>query len=155
MKLLHLFIVGLAAGGSMQLHAQAPVITRVPKFKPPVVQTFLGIRSNGAAVTPDEATQLVALPLKIIDAKKNIYTIESYQFLYKRKGVIQDEETGKKENTFTMVADVFRATPLPQVWINNLQEGLQKDEQLYFFDILVKDNAGRKFYAPELKILIQ
>ena len=61
------------------------------------MQTFLGINTNGAAVTKEEAAQLIALPLKITDAKKNAYTIDSYQFLYKRKSVVQDEETGKNK----------------------------------------------------------
>jgi hypothetical protein len=135
--------------------AQTPVVTKITKFKPPVVQTFLGITSNGALVTKEEASQLITLPLKITDAKKNAYAIASYQFLYKRKSVIQDEETGKKQSTFTTVADIFKATPLPEVWINNLKGGFQKNEELYFFDIVVKDNTGRKFAAPDLRITIQ
>ena len=135
--------------------AQNPVITKVAKFKPPVVQTFLGTRTNGSTATKEEAGQLIALPLKITDAKKNTYIVDSYQFLYKRKSVVEDEETGKKQSTFTTVADRFKATPLPKVWIDNLQGGFQKDEELYFFDIVVKDNNGRIFPAPELRIIIQ
>lgn len=142
-------------GASFTAIAQKPVITKVAKFKPPVVQTFLGINSNGAAVTKEEAEQLIALPLKITDGNKILYTIDSYQFLYKRKSVIQDEQTGQKQNTFTKVSDRFRTTPLPQVWIDNLKGGFQKDEELYFFDIVVKDKTGRLFSAPELKITIQ
>ena len=135
--------------------AQDPAITKVPKFKPPVVKSYLGINTNGATVTKEEASQLIALSLKITDDKKNIYTIDSYHFLYKRKGVIQDEETGKKNTTFTNVADLFKTTPLPKVWIDNLKDDFQKDEELYFFDIVVKDNKNRKFFAPDLKITIQ
>jgi hypothetical protein len=135
--------------------AQKPVIVKVAKFKPPVVQTFLGINTNGAAVAKEEADQLIALPLKITDAKKNTYKIDSYQFLYKRKSVVQDEETGKKQSTFTIVSDRFKTTPLPGVWIDNIKGSFQKDEELYFFDIVVKDNTGRIFSAPELKITIQ
>ena len=115
----------------------------------------MGANTNGAAVTRDEAQQLIALPLKITDANKNSYAVDSYQFLYKRKSVVQDEETGKKQSTFTTVADKFKATPLPKVWIDNLKNGFQKDEELYFFDIVVKDNTVRIFSAPELKITIQ
>lgn len=140
---------------NLTIFAQEPVITKIAKFKPPAVQTYLGININGASVTKEEASQLVSLPLKITDAKKNVYPVESYQFLYKRKSVVQDEETGKKESTFTTVADRFKATPLPQIWVDNIKGGFQKDEQLYFFDIVVRDNSGRKFSAPELKITIQ
>ena len=149
-----LFIFLFAITGLVSF-AQDPAITKVPKFKPPVVKSYLGINTNGATVTIGEASQLIGARLKIADDKKNIYTIDSYHFLYKRKGVIQDEETGKKSTAFTNVADVFKATPLPKVWIDNLKDGFQKDEELYFFDIVVKDNKNRKFFAPDLKIMIQ
>jgi hypothetical protein len=150
-----LFISLFVSTACIAVAQKKPVIVTVAKFKPPVVQTFLGINTNGAAVTKEEADQLVALPLKITDAKKNTYKIDSYQFLYKRKSVVQDEETGKKQSTFTIVSDRFKATPLPKVWIDNIKGGFQKDEELYFFDIVVKDNTGRIFSAPELKITIQ
>jgi hypothetical protein len=156
MKLFMSFLsILLFAGISFKADAQQPVITKVAKFKPPAVQTFLGVNTNGATVTKEEAEQLIALPLKITDAKKIVYTVDSYQFLYKRKSVVQDEESGKKQSTFTTVADRFKATPLPKVWVDNLKNGFQKDEELYFFDILVKDNGGRIFSAPDLKITIQ
>jgi hypothetical protein len=50
---------------------------------------------------------------------------------------------------------MFKTTPLPKVWVDNLKNGFQKDEELYFFDIIVKDNKDRKFFAPDLKITIQ
>lgn len=131
------------------------VITKEPKFKPPVVKTYLGINQNGATVTKEEASQLIGLPLKIVDDKNNRYPIDSYQFLYRRKSFIQNDETGKKEVTFTIVADRFFSTPLPKVWVENTKDQFQKDEQLYFFDIVVKDKEGRIFFAPELKITIQ
>ena len=119
------------------------------------MKTLLGINENGAHVTVDEGTQLVGLPLKITDAKNNQYTIVSYQFLYRQKSWILDDETGKKEQVFTISADRFNSTPLPKVWIDNIRQRLQKDEQLYFFDIVVKDKDGRQFFAPELKITIK
>jgi hypothetical protein len=102
-----------------------------------------------------EASQLAGLPLKVTDDKKNIYTVTSYGFIYKRKGVIEDEESGGKKIAFTTLADKFNETPLPKIWIDNLKDGFQKDEELYFYDILVKDDKGRKFFAPDLKITIQ
>lgn len=131
------------------------IITKGPKFKPPVVKTSLGVNQNGALVTVDEGRQLVGLPLKIVDNKGNEYAIDSYQFLYRQKSYIQDDETGKKEVSYTITADRFNTTPLPKVWIDNIKDRLQKDEQLYFFDIVVKDKLGRIFFAPELKITIK
>jgi hypothetical protein len=134
---------------------QKEVITKVQKFKPPVVKTFLGVNQNGAQVTADEGNQLVGLPLKIVDAQNHNYPISSYRFLYRKKSVVLNDETGKKEETYSITADRFDSTPLPKVWINNIQGRLQPGEQLYFFDIVVKDKQGRDFYAPELKMTIK
>ena len=144
-----------AATTTVSFAQQKEVITKVQKFKPPVVKTYLGINQNGAQVTVDEANQLIALPLKIVDDKNNQYPIVSYRFLYRRKGIILNDETGKKEISFTIDADRFNTTPLPKVWIDNIQGHLQKDEQLYFFEIVVKDKENREFFAPELKITIK
>ena len=150
-----LFTLLFFAVASVSFAQENPLITKVPKFKPPVVKTYLGEKQNGAQVTADEGSQLIGMPLKIIDQKKNEYTIASYQFLYRQKSIVQNDETGKKEITFTIAADRFDSTPLPKVWIDNIQRHLQTDEQLYFFDILVKDKEGRRFFAPELKITIK
>jgi hypothetical protein len=143
---------------SSQAVKQPPIkpgsITLVTKFKPPVVKSFLGRNSKSANITVEEANQLLSLPLKITDDKNVSYKIASYQFLYKKKSVIENEETGRRETVFTTVADRFKATPLPTVWINNIAGGLQKDEELYFFDIIVTDKLNRKFFAPDLKLKI-
>ena len=130
-------------------------ITPVTKFKPPVVKTFLGRNEKEATVTVDEANQLVNLPLKIVDDKNVTYTISSYQFLYKKKSVIEDEESGRKETVFTNTADLFKATPLPKVWQDNISDGIQKGEELFFFDVIVNDKQGRKFFAPNVKIIVK
>lgn len=141
-------------------HAQAknnnkPVITQVAKFKPPVVKSFLGRNTKEVTVTPEEANQLINLPLKIIDDKNVTYTVSSYQFMYRKKSVIENEETGKKEIAFSNVADIFKTTPLPKVWKDNISGGIQKGEELFFFDIVATDKSNRKFFAPNLKIRVQ
>ena len=130
-------------------------ITPVTKFKPPVVKTFLGRNEKEATVTVDEANQLVNLPLKITDDKNNVYTISSYQFMYKKKSVIENEETGKKEIVFGTTADLFKSTPLPKVWQDNINGGIQKGEELFFFDVIVNDKLNRKFFAPNIKIIVK
>ena len=150
-----LCIFMLSSFNAVSFAQDKTTITKEPKFKPPVVKTYLGVNQNGAQVVVDEGVQLVGLPLKVVDAKNNPYTIDSYQFLYKQKSFIRDDETGKNEEVFTIAADRFNTTPLHKVWVDNIRRRLQKDEQLCFFDIVVKDKQGRKFFAPELKITIK
>jgi hypothetical protein len=75
--------------------------------------------------------------------------------MYKKKSVIENEETNKKEIAFTTVGDLFKTTPLPKIWKDNISGGIQKDEELFFFDIVVNDKLGRKFFAPNVKIIVK
>ncbi len=103
-------------------------ITKVAKFKPPVVKTFLGRNSETDTVFIEEANQLINLPLRIIGDKNNSYMVTSYQFMYKKKSVIENEQTGRKEIAFTTVSDLFKTNPLPEIWRTNIGSSLQKDE---------------------------
>jgi hypothetical protein len=149
-----LLIILLAIAGLISVAQKKTVITKVARFKPAKVTTSLGDKTNGASITKEEASQLITLPLKISDQKNNLYTIDSYQFLYKKKSTVEDEDTGKKHKTFTTTADRFKVSPLPDVWVNSLKDGFQPEEELYFFDIVVKDHLNRKFFAPDLKLSI-
>lgn len=125
------------------------------KFTPPKLTSRLGIRTDTASVYIEEAVQLVKLPLKITDDKNNIYTISSYQFMYKRRAVTEDEESGKITPITSKVSDLFRETPLPALWKKILIEQMRVGEELYFFDIVAKDEQGRLMFAPELLIKIK
>ncbi len=135
--------------------AQKPKMAPMQKFTPPKLTCLLGIRKDTAEVYKEEAVQLVKLPLKITDDKKNVYTISSYQFMYKRRVVSEDEETGKATPVMSNVSDLFRVTPLPEKWVNIISEQFKAGEELFFFDIVVKDAQGRLMYAPTLSIKIK
>ncbi len=125
------------------------------KFKRPNVKSFIGKISGKITLPAEEGRLLITQPLKIVDDKNVAYTISSYQFVYKRIGVTEDEATGKTSPQSDIAADRFTATPLPAVWQKNISEGLHKGEELYFFDIIVFDKQGRRFFAPEIQITIQ
>lgn len=125
------------------------------KFTPPKLTSMLGIRSGHDTVFVEEAVQLVKLPLKVTDDKKNVYSISSYHLMYKRRAVTEDEATGKVIPVMSNVSDLFRETPLPDLWKKILTEQMRKGEELYFFDIVAKDAQGRLMFAPELKIRIK
>jgi len=137
--------------------AQRPAKTTPNPAAPkrPNVKPYLGKVTGTVSVSVEEGKQLITLPLKIVDDKNLNYTISSYQFVYKRIGITEDEETGKTSPQTDIAADRFTTTPLPEVWQKNVIDALHKGEELYFFDIIVFDKTGRRFFAPELKITIQ
>ena len=127
----------------------------VNKFKPPVVTTSLAkFSGKEVRVNAEVGKQLISLPLRITDAKGNIYALSSYQFAYKRLGVKENEETGETSPATDYRADRFTSTPLPELWVNNITEQLHKGEELLFFYVIAKDAQGRLFFAPDMKIVI-
>jgi hypothetical protein len=137
--------------------AQVPKSTKTPvkKFKSPKVKTYWGLQTDSATISRVEALQLLAAPIRVVDEKKIVYRISSYQFLYRKKAVTEDEVTGKITPVQSISSQLFRTTPLPDLWRNIISEQLQSDEELYYFDIIVKDAQGRLFFAPELKVKIK
>ncbi len=133
----------------------APAAKQTQKFKPPKLTSTWGIHSDSASVVVEEALQLINLPLKITDDKKSPYSISSYQMLYKRKGVTEDEQTGKVSPTTNSVAQLFRETPITGIWKKTLAEQVKPGDELCFFDIIVKDAQGRYMFAPELRIKVK
>jgi hypothetical protein len=133
-----------------------PAATAAPKFKPPKVKTFLAKFTGIKAVcSAEEGKQIIILPLRIVDDKNNSYAISSYQLAYRRLGVKEDETTGEVTPATDLVAQRFTETPITGIWLSSIIEQLKKGEELFFFDIIVKDAQGRGFFAPDLKITIQ
>lgn len=153
MMIKYLLCFTLFAGMAPAMLAQQKTEPK-KKFKPPVVKVYLGGHQNLDSISKETAKILLPLPLLIIDGKKNEYTIENYQFLYRKKSFIQNAESGKPEEVFTISAGTFTETPLPKIWIENVGYRLQKGEELYFFDILVNDKQGNRFLAPNFKLFI-
>ena len=152
MKFFKLLLLAIVLLSSQQLLAQtkpAPV-----KFKPPKLFTQMGGFRDSVTLSVAEAENIINQPLKIFDDKKGLYTISSYQFLYRRKVVTEDEATGKPIPTSSMVAGTFKVTPMPQIWVNSVKEQVRPGEELYFFDIIAKDAQGRVMYAPDFKIKV-
>ena len=133
-----------------------PITTPIPPpFKRPNVKTYWGSTATGTLeLSVESASKLISQPLRIIDDKNVGYLISSYQFAYKRIGITEDEVTGKISPQSEIVANRFYISTLPLVWQNNIKEGLQKGEELYFFDIVVISNSGFRFFAPDLKITL-
>lgn len=154
-KTVFFFLVSFSffATANAQKATERKTTTSNPKFKPPKLTCFLGAFSDSVNIPTSEAETLIALPLKIYDSKKVEYTISSYNFLYRRKVVTEDEQTGKVSPASSMSAGIFKQTPLPALWIEQVRENLKPGEELFFFDIIAKDSQGRVMYASNLKII--
>lgn len=135
-----------------------PVIkpAAVQKYNPPKLKTSLGNLSDSVlTVSVDEAVDLIHKPLVITDNKKISYTISSYQCMYKKRGVTEDEETGKVSPATSITVQRFTTSPVSELWRRIISEQLKNGEEIYFFDIVVKDSQNRLIFAPNIKLLIK
>ena len=152
MRILKVVLFSLSVMISTCVVAQKTV--KRTAYKPPTLMTLLSTYRDSAFVTAAEAEYIIGMPLRIVDDKKNVYTISSYQFLY-RKNVVTEDEEGKVSPATSIISDRFKTTPLPEKWINKVREEIKAGEMMYFFDIIVKDAQGRVMYAPDIKLLVK
>ncbi len=125
------------------------------KFKQPKLTIMLGKYSDTAKINIESVGATIALPLKVMNAKNENYSIISYHILYKKNVVSEDEQTGKPYNTTSIKSAFFKSTPLSNLWIDAIQENPKAGEEIVFFDVIVKDKEGRVMYAPNLKLMVQ
>ena len=137
-----------------QNHKSAKTTT-IAKYKVPKLTTSLGFYKDTSYLAPQLTDSIIGLPLKVTDTKNTIYTISSYQFLYKKIVTTEDENTGKASKTSSIKSSLFTSTPLPTIWLNAIRENLKSGEELFFFAVTVKDTQGRIMYAPDLKIILK
>jgi len=157
MRIIKLLFISIGLLFGANVHAQkTPATVKTQKFKAPKLFTHLGnVTDSVVTITEAEAENIIALPLKIVDDKKNEYTVSSYQFLYNRRVVTEDEQSGKVTPTSSIASSRFTSSPLPQLWVNQVREQLKSGEYLYFFDVIAKDSQGRVMYASTLKIMVK
>ena len=150
-----LLLLGSAIASNAQRHRD-PKPQPVARFKPPVLFSSIGGRKDSATVTVQDAGNIITMPLKITDAKNNIYTVTDYQLAYKQIVVTEDESmNGKVSLTTGLKSSSFKTTPISSIWIQTLQAEMHKGEQLTFFGIIVKDSQGRVMYAPDINLILQ
>jgi hypothetical protein len=138
-----------------QNNSNNKTFTKVSKSQLPQLKTFLGSYTDSVSITAAEASSIIRLPIRITDKKNNVYTVTYYECMYKRLAVVEDEATGKLSPTYSIAAEHFNTTPLSNLWIKKISEEIKAGEEIFFFDILVKDPSGRVMYAPNLKIMVK
>jgi len=137
---------------SLQANAQTKPVA---KFKPPKLTTMLGEFKDSTGITKETAAQIIGLPLKIYDAAKKTYSVANYQLAYKKTGIREDEITGKLIPTSTLSYQLFTETPVSPIWIKTIRAQIKSGYELYFFEVVAKDEKGRVMYSSNLKLTIK
>ena len=158
MKFLKIILFTFSILFVANVNAQKPKPTTVKVIKP--IKPIKFISSIGGYKNNDMlplviADSIIGLPLKITDEKNKVYEISSYEFLYRKNVMSEDEDTMKTYKTTTARASLFKATPLTDKWLVFVREELKQGEELHFFNVIAKDGKGNVMYAPDLKLTIK
>ncbi len=125
------------------------------KFKQPKLVITLGGYKDSSFISPQVAADIIGLPLKIIDKKNDEKIISSYNIVYRKNVVTEDEATGKVSPTTTVKQALLRATPPPKLWVEAIQENPKSGELIIFYEIIVKDKEGHYMFCPDLKLYVK
>jgi hypothetical protein len=157
MRYIKSFTIVLLLCVSLTNYAQLtkPTSNLYAKFKAPKLTATLGGYKDSSFVAPLVADAIIGAKLNVVDSKNVAYTVSSYQFLYRKIVVSEDEATGKAYNTTSVKSSLFKVSPLPAMWLSAVRENLRTGEEIIFFDIIVKDAQGRFMYAPNLKLMVK
>lgn len=109
--------------------------------KVPVV-TFKNLLTKNAAI-------------KVKDQKGNEYEVVSFEVMWKRKDISDDDKTGTPKVIYYNVGETMKGNQFNKQWLNELAKSLQPGEEIYFSTILYFDPKKKSNYkAPSFSIYI-
>lgn len=159
MPFLKIFIFCLALVFGISANAQrrnTPKPLPVTKYRPPKLTTSIGNYKDTMFIPVQEATNVIGLPLKITDAKNDVFTVSSYNFVYRQIVTTEDDSlNGRPSFTTSIKSALFKTTPLPAFWLSVMKERPLPGEEYIFFDVIARDAQGRVMYAPNIKLTLK
>ncbi|MBY0478286.1 MAG: hypothetical protein K2Q24_11610 [Chitinophagaceae bacterium] len=126
-----------------------------PTLKPPPLQSFWG-STKGGNLPLEMVLGIIDSALWVMDDKKVRYRISRFMIVYKSKDKFEDEKTGEIKTRFNITSANFKNSGLlSSIWQKSLYEQIKKDDELMITDIIVQNNKGSYFAAPDIIIRIQ
>ncbi|HEU4555027.1 MAG TPA: hypothetical protein VFS25_19405 [Chitinophaga sp.] len=160
-----IFSILCAAGLSLQAQSKPA------KGKTPAAQTAgsktaathktnLRFRSTWGVFLSDtlprpEVLKLLDSSLVVRDQQNHTYPVVSFDFTYEKKEPYLNDSTGQPGIYTEYTGDTFQSDKLPPLWTKHLKEVLQRDEVLYFDNIVIKYSEEKYYRAPQLKIVVR
>lgn len=89
--------------------------------------------------------------LVVRDQKNNKYEVVSFEFTYEQKTPYINDSTNKPSSYTEYIGDNFKNTAhLSTLWVNKLKESLQRGDELFFSNIVVKYPPDKYYQVPDL-----
>lgn len=137
-----------------------PKATTAPKPAATTVKTTLRFRTTWGIFLSDtlprpELLKLLDSTLVVRDDKNNKYPVVSFDFTYERKEPYLNDTTGKPGFYSEFVGDSFKGDKLPALWAERIKEMLERNEVLYFDNIIINYTGDKLYKVPKLRFNVR
>lgn len=102
-----------------------------------------------------EVLKLLDSALVVRDQQNHTFPVVSFDFTYEKKEAYLNDTTGQPGVYSDFTGDSFKADKLPSLWSSRLKEVLQRNEVLYFDNIIIKYTGDKYYRVPELRIVVR
>lgn len=130
---------------------------RVYKYKGTIPHfiSAIGHLRSPRAVYAKEMKSLIDSPLRVYDQNGNPYRVVTYLFSYRHKDVYLDDETMSLKTKYDYVSYYVFDNPLPQKRAQYIRDEIKDGEEFWFEKIIVTNQRGEQFFAPDIHIRIE
>jgi len=157
--------------GILLLMTSLPVLAQTGKPKTPATKkpadktaaakkNTLRFRSTWGIFLSDtlprpEVLKLLDSALVVRDEKNNKYPVVSFDFTYERREPYLNDTTGKPGFYTELIGDTFKGDKIPAFWATRIKEMLERNEVLYFDNIIINYTGDKLYRAPKLRFNIR
>jgi len=130
--------------------------TKVDTAKATFTSTF-GMYTDGSKAFASDIKRLLTVnpQVKVKDNKGVVYTVVSFELMWKKKEQSMDIKTGKPKTVSTMVGGDIKGNLITDAWKEEINGYLQKGEELSFGTILYFDPKRKvNVKAPSIVITV-
>lgn len=140
---------------SMTLIKTEAQVTKMAPFKAPILHTSLNGFSDSASIPYQDIRNFIDMPLVVMDSARKKYLVSSFQVIYRRLGVTENEKTKKVMPAYTFSSERFSGNQLSALWQRIIREESKPTESIRFFDVIVKDENNRLMFAGDLLLKLR
>jgi hypothetical protein len=125
------------------------------KSKIPVVKAYWGTYTSGT-YTIAQLKNIIDNALILKDDKGTVYTLKRCSFLYKRKLVNKDDETGVTTTTWEYAEKILKnGAQLDDQWKKTLKEEMKEGEEFIFGAIVADSKKGYVIPVSNINFIVK
>ncbi|WP_148707347.1 hypothetical protein [Chitinophaga skermanii] len=101
------------------------------------------------------ALSLLDSALRVRDQTNTLFPVQSFEFTYVKKEPYINDTTEQISFYTETTGDIFKGAKLDTLWQGHLRRSLEKGDELWFNDIIIKYKEDKLYRVPSLKFEVR